>query len=110
MLTINHSNYQVDFSQPNSIKDILGFNHGIYKYGVHESRNIVNILTINSIFVNINIIDGSYINGEKQPVIFSFFPNVSPGEKIVETPQNLVYLPIIMKNITDPRLIYVVRC
>ena len=55
---------------------------------------MVNILTIDSIVVNIDIISGSYINGSTQPTIYSFFPNVSRGYKIIENPHNLFYLPI----------------
>ena len=54
---------------------------------------MVNILTINSILVNIDIISGSYINGSTQRTIYSFFPNVYPGYKIIENPHNLLYLP-----------------
>jgi len=32
--------------------------------------------------------------------IYSFFPNVSPGFKIVENPRNLVYLPVILDKIS----------
>ena len=55
---------------------------------------MVNIITINSILVNIDIISGSYVNGKTQPTIYSFFPDVSPGYKIIENPHNLLYLPI----------------
>ena len=64
-----------------------------------SSENMVNILTINSILVNIDIISGSYVNGSKQPKIYSFFPNVSPGYKIIENPNNLIYLPITSHTI-----------
>ena len=60
---------------------------------------MVNILTINSILVNIDIISGSYVNGSTQPTIYSFFPNVSPGYKIIENPHNLLYLPITADTI-----------
>ena len=55
---------------------------------------MVNILTINSILVNIDIISGSYVNGFTQPTIDSFFQDVSPGYKIIENPHSLLYLPI----------------
>ena len=57
---------------------------------------MVNILTINSILVNIDIISGSYVNGSTQP---TFFPNVSPGYEIIENPHNLLYLPITADTI-----------
>ena len=60
---------------------------------------MVNILTINSILVNIDIISGSYVNGFTQPTIYSFFPYVSPGYKIIENPHNLLYLSITSDTI-----------
>jgi len=59
----------------------------------------VNILGVNSILVNIDIISGSYVNGQRYPTIYSFFPGVSPGYKITETPANLVYLPVTLDAI-----------
>jgi len=45
------------------------------------------------------VIGGSYVNGRTQNTIYSFFPNMSPGYKIVENPRNLVYLPGILDKI-----------
>ena len=70
-----------------------------YPSGFHESEDMVNILTINSIIINIDIISGSYVNGLTLPTIYSFFPNVSPGYKIIENPHNLLYLPITSDTI-----------
>ena len=55
---------------------------------------MVNILTINSILVNIDIISGSYVNGSTQPTIYSFFPDVSPRYNIIDNPRNLLYILI----------------
>ena len=55
---------------------------------------MVNIFTINSILVNIDIILVSYVNGSTQPTIYSFISNVYPGYKIIENPQNPFYLPL----------------
>ena len=93
------NNYEVDFRQDKLINSLLVFHSKLYTSGFHESENIVNILTINSILVNIDIISGSYINGSTQPTIYSFFPNVSPGYKIIENPHNLLYLPITADTI-----------
>ena len=84
------NNYEVDFRQYNSINSLLGFHSKLYSSGFHESENMVNILTINIILVNIDIMSGSYVNGSTQPTIYSFFPNVSPGYKIIENPHNLL--------------------
>ena len=44
--------------------------------------------------VTIDIIGNSYKDGKTDNIIYSFFPNVSPGYKIVETSHNLIYLPL----------------
>jgi hypothetical protein len=85
--------YKVDFRPPHSLRSVLGFKNRVYHAGFNESEKIVNILTVNSIFVEVDIINGSYVNGKLSPIIYSFFPNVSPGYKIVENPINLVFLP-----------------
>ena len=77
------NNYEVDFRKHKSINSLLGFDSNLYTSGFHESDNMVNILTINSILVNIDIISGSYVNGSTQPTIYSFFPDVFPGYKII---------------------------
>ena len=91
--------YQVDFNHQNSLAKVLGFTGAKYTEGFHESENVVDILRINSILVNIDTISGSYVNGTTKSTIYSFFPNVSPGYKIIESPVNLVYLPITMDTI-----------
>ena len=93
------NNYVVDFRKDKSINSLQGFDSNLYTSGFHESENMVNILTINSILVNIDIISGSYVNGSTQPTIYSLFPDVSPGHKIIENPHNLLYLPITSDTI-----------
>ena len=34
-------------------------------------------------------IGASRVNGIEAPVIYNFFPNAAPGDKIVSTPKNL---------------------
>ena len=56
------NNYEVNFRKDKSINSLLAFHSNLYTSGIHESENMVNILTINSILVNIDIISGSYVN------------------------------------------------
>ena len=99
---ILEEDYQVDFNRKNSIAKVFGFTNAIYTGGFHESENVVNIFSINSILVNMDIISGSYVNGTTRNTIYSFFPKVSPGYKIIESPANLVYLPITLGVIDSP--------
>ena len=96
---ILENGYQVDFRPQDSISSVLGFNNDLYTTDYQESENPVNILSVNSIVVNIYIISGSYVNGQRYPTIYSFFPGVSPRYKIIETPANLVYLPVTLDAI-----------
>ena len=95
---ILENGYQVDFNHQNSLAKVLGFTGTKYTEGFHESENVVNILRINSILV-IDIISGSYVNGTTKNTIYSFFPKVSPGYKIIESPVNLIYLPLTLDTI-----------
>ena len=85
--------YQVSFKSRGSMRNLLGFNSKIYTHS-QESERVVDIFSVNSILVNLDIVSGSYVNGVAQPTIYSFFPNVSPGHKIVEHPKTVIYLPI----------------
>ena len=98
-ILILEKDYQVDFNHKNSLAKVLGFTGTKCTEGFYESENVVNILSINSILVNIDIISGSYVNGKTKSTIYSFFPKVSPGYKIIESPVNLVYLPLTLDTI-----------
>ena len=96
---ILENNYHVDFRPLISISSLLGFDHNIYTLDFQQSENVVNILSINSLLVKLDIVSGSYVDNTIQNTIYSFFPNVSPGYKIIETPNILVYLPVTLHTI-----------
>ena len=105
VIEITNETYKIDFTFENSIGQTLGFNKIILNYGYNESQNIVDIMKINSILVNIDNITRSYVSGSQFPVIYSFFPNVSPGRKIVEIPNpSLIYYPVNRSDISYLRL------
>ena len=88
--------YQVNFKSSDSLIKLLGFNAKTYSAS-QESERVVDILSVNSILVNLDIISGSYVNGVARHTIYSFFPNVSPGHKVVENPKNS---PLSTHNVT----------
>ena len=93
------NNYEVHFRLYNFINSLLGFHSNSTHQEFTSLKNMVNILTINSIKVNIDLISGSYVSCSTQPTIYSFFPNVSLGYKIIENSHNLLYLPITADTI-----------
>ena len=101
---IINNNCEVDFRRYNSINSLLAFDSKLYTSGFIDSENVVNILTINSILVNIDIISGSYVNGFTQPTTYSFFPDVSIEYKIIENPHYLLCLPADMIHSITIRL------
>ena len=58
-------------------------------------------MSITSLRVTSDIIGASYTNGTTGNVMYSFFPNVGPGYKIVKEPANLVFLPITLSMISS---------
>ena len=92
----------MDFDVENSVQSVLGFEKKKYKGNKrYESENKVNILSTDSILVHCDIIKPSRINGVLRPIIYNFFPNVLPGEKIVSQPQHLIYVPLTMNFISS---------
>ena len=83
-----------------SLCEVLGFNKMIYKAGRHKSENLVNILSVNSILVHCDVIAASRLNGIDAPLIYSFFPDVGPGDKIVSIPLHLIYSPLTLNIIS----------
>lgn len=95
------TNYSVDFTVPNSINTILGFKDKVLNAGTQISDSIVNISKTNTIYVNCDLISSSYVNGINQPVIYSFYPSVPPGYKIiVENNRMDTYLPVNRSQIS----------
>ena len=100
ILDIKDASYQIDFAVENSLRTVLGFDSKIYKRGRYESENLVDIMSVNSILVHYDIVGASRVNGIEAPVIYNFFPNIAPGDKIVSTPRNLIYVPITFNVIS----------
>lgn len=91
----------IDFSQPNSIGQLLGFGERILEsHVIHYSDSAPKIGNRESVIrVECNVIGGSYVNGEKARTLHEFYPNVPPGYKIIDVPRNVIYLPVVVKTI-----------
>ena len=40
------------------------------------------------------------MRGQQSPVVYNFFPNAAPGQKSLEAPHNLIYLPVAVDVIS----------
>ena len=75
---IMEKDYQVDFNHQNSLAKVLGFTGAKYTEGFHESENVVNILSINSILVNIDIFRGATSMERRKTLSTPFFRKSDP--------------------------------
>lgn len=100
LIELKDSEVKIHFNKSRSLRSLLGFrNETLENIGEYESNNIVSILSVNAILVHCNIIEGSYLNGSQKPILYTFFPNVPPGYKIVENPHSAIYLPVSFSTI-----------
>ena len=103
ILNVVGAKLKVSFDVPNSLASLLGFNRSIYGVGRHASEQLVNIMSVNYIIHHTMyciIIHSSNMRGVQAPVFHNFFPNTAPGQKILEAPSNLIYLPVTVDVIS----------
>jgi hypothetical protein len=105
IIHINRPGVRIMMNHDTSMRVMLGFKSEILEgVGDHEGSSLVKILPVNSILVNCDVVTGSYVNTSQKPVLYSFFPNVPPGYKVVETPGTPIYLPLTQTCIETMRL------
>ena len=101
ILTVLGTKCKVSVDVSNSLASLLGFKQStVNGVGRHASENLVNIMSVNSILVHCNISHSSYMRGTQAPVAYNFFSNAPPGQKILEAPHNLIFLPVTVDVIS----------
>lgn len=92
----------IDFTHKASVGKSLGFPPRVLAAGKwHESEKPIVINQINVLRIEVNIVRGSYQNGNEGHIIHEFYPSEPPGYKIVETPQNVIYLPVNVRKLEN---------
>ena len=102
ILNVVGAKLKVSFDVPNSLASVFGFNRSIYRVGRQAIEQLVNIMSVNSILVHCNIIQYSYMRGVQAPVVYNFFPNVVPGQMLLEASSNSIYFPVTVDVISNP--------
>ena len=83
------TNYAIEFNS--KLNDVFGFTHRVYEPGTHISEKVINIMPINKIHLKCNAIDGSIVNGLREPILFTFALDKPPGFKIFKEPSIVLY-------------------
>ena len=75
------------FTQSHSypLQDIEGFHQLIP--GSYKSEKPIDIAGIDKVHLKCNVIDGSIVNGIREPILYSFSLDQPPGHKIYKEPK-----------------------
>ena len=86
----------IRFNEKSFFSTILGFTPGWdYKhYNKYVSQKIVNLGSTNKIHLKCDVIDGSVVNGVRQPILYSFVLDKKPGYKVFSEPETIHYKKI----------------
>lgn len=97
-IKFNYPNVSVDFTQPNTIRNIIGFDSNIYgPYPIFPSNilaeNTANFNTVNYFLLHSDLTNkGILFNNKYSQIISQVNIDVAPGSQIVYTP----YLPAVI--------------
>ena len=100
MLEVLDAKCQVNSDEDDSLCTVLGFERKVYTAGRQESEHIVNILSVNSILIHCDAIESTRLNGIEASIIYTFFPDATPGDKIICIPRHLIYIPLTLNVIS----------
>ena len=96
------STHAIDFQKPGTIGPLLGFGAKLLDANKkHMSDQPVQIMRVNVIMIDCNLVSGAYINGKEIHTVHQFAPVTPSGYKIIEVPQNVIYLPVKTKTIDN---------
>ena len=95
-LVVNSGIIAITFDENSFFSTILGFIRGwVYKhYNQYLSQKIVNLSSTNKIHLKCDVIDGSVVNGDRQPILYSFVLDKPSGYKVFCEPETIHYKKI----------------
>ena len=95
-LVVNNGIIAIRFDEKSFFSTVLGFTPGWdYKhYNNYTSQKVVNLGSTNKIHLKCDCIDGSVVNGLRQPILYSFVLDKLPGYKVFSEPETIHYKKI----------------
>ena len=102
IIEINNPNYEIDFTKPNTIRDLLGFKPKKLRTPYNVSDSTIQIIKTSAILIKCDLVSGGYMNGVKEGILYSFPSMTVPiGYKINISAPTIIYLPINKKVISS---------
>lgn len=84
--------YSIDFTQPNNIGSILGFDKVILPPFVrHVSTGIIKILTVEELNVECNLVSNSFSNDKRSRDLYSCPVSQPPRYEIIDVTKNILF-------------------
>ena len=95
-LVVKYGIIAIRFYEKSFFSTILGFTSGWdYKsYNKYTSQKIVNLGSTNKIHLKCDVINGSIVDGFRQPILYSFVLDKLPGYKVFSKPETIQYKKI----------------
>ena len=86
----------IRFDKKSFFSSILGFISGwdCKHYNKYTKQKILNLGSTNKIHLKCDVIDGSVVNGLRQPMLYSFVLDKKPGYKVFSEPETIHYKKI----------------
>ena len=95
-IVVSNDTIAIRFDENSFFSTILGFTAGWdYKhYNQYLSQKIVNLSSTNKIHLKCDAIDGSVLNGIRQPILYSFVLDKPSGYKVFSEPETIHFKKI----------------
>ena len=95
-LVVRYGIIAIRFDEKSFFNTVLGFTPGwdYKRYNKYISQKIVNLGSTNKIHLKCDCIDGSVVNGVRQPILYSFILDKLPGYKVFSEPETIHYKKI----------------
>ena len=86
----------IKFHEKSFFSNVLDFNSGwdFKHYNKYISQKILNLGSTKKTHLKCDIIDGSVVNGLRQPILYSFVLDEIPGYKVICEPETIHYKKI----------------
>ena len=97
-------NYSVDFTRPNTFRELLGFDALVLNQRVSQSQHVDNIMKNKKVYISCNLCQGSVFKGRSSNILYSFSNSYRYGSPIYISPFQIQNKLLIENNFSEIRI------